>query len=80
MLYSKQMEAQPRAFGRAAGLGQRARLTRLRIVVWLAGVFGFIGLLLGARYLPHPDAWRAVAIVWFLVAGVLNTYFALKRP
>ena len=79
MVYSKPIAAQPRAFGRAAGLSPRGRLARLRVMVWLAGVLGFVGLLLGARYLPHPDAWRAAAIVWFLVAGALNTYFALKR-
>ena len=80
MIYSKEVGAQPRAFGRAGGLSPRARLTRLRVWVWLVGVLGFVGLLVGARYLPDPDAWRGVAIVWFLVAGVLNTYFALKRP
>ena len=78
MLQPRQFQAEPRAFGRS-GLSPSARRLRLRVVVWLAGVGGFVGLLLASRYLPHPDAWRAVALVWFLAAGVLNTYFALKR-
>ena len=78
MLQSKEFRAEPRAFARG-GVKPRARRLRLRVGVWLAGVGGFVALLVGSRYLPHPDAWRAVALVWFLAAGALNTYFALKR-
>ena len=80
MVHSKPLAAQPRAFGRAAGLSPRARLARLRVGVWLLGVLGFVGLLVAGRSLPHPDSWRGAALVWFLVAGGLNTYLALKRP
>jgi len=71
---------EPRAFGRGAGLSPYARLMRLRIVVWLVGVGGFVGLLLASRYLPHPDVWRGIAVIWFLIAGCANTYLVLKRP
>ena len=78
MLQTRQHQAEPRAFARE-GFNPRARRMRLRVIAWLAGVGGFVGLLMASRYLPHPDTWRAVALVWFLAAGVLNTYFVLKR-
>jgi hypothetical protein len=79
MLDGRQFRHAPRAFGRGS-LGPHARLIQLRIGVWLLGLAGFVGLLIASRYLPHPDSWRAVAIVWFLAAGVLYGVLALKRP
>ena len=78
MLQSREFQSEPRAFART-GPGPRARRMRLRFVVWLAGVAGFVGLLVASHSLPHPDAWRAAALVWFLIAGTLNTYLVLKR-
>ncbi len=77
MPQSRPLQSQPRAFGRA-GANPRARALT-RVIVWVGGVAGFVGLLVASRYLPHPSAWRAVAIVWFFAAGAANTYYALKR-
>ena len=70
----------PHEFAPGAGRSSGARPPWLRLVVWLVGALGFVGLLAASRYLPHPNAWGGAAIVWLLAAGAANTYYILRRP
>jgi len=50
-----------------------------RIVVWVLGLGGYIGLLLAAHGSRHADDLRGLAIVWLIVFGGLNAHLILNR-
>jgi hypothetical protein len=61
---------------RQRALTQRRELAHAAI--WLLGIAGFLGPMVLARTSAHADLLRAVALVWFIVFGVINGLFVLR--
>jgi NhaP-type Na+/H+ or K+/H+ antiporter len=48
-------------------------------LVTVAGLIGFVGLLVASAYLPREaDALRIAALVWFVVLGAVRTTLILR--
>ena len=65
--------------GAARGQGRTLLLTpkgRRALALTVAGVVGFVGLLVAAHYLPGiAQPLRTAALIWFFVAGFIKIVF-----
>ena len=58
-------------------MSSRARQL-IHVLIWFAGLAGFLGPMVYARTHPHADLVRTAALIWFFIFGLLNAVFVLR--